>query len=143
MTPEQFIKGQLAAYAYQEAAHCGGFASMFAVAKVIRNRVRRGWKGGDWMAVLNGAADIQPFEQTIRVHPDLKNEMFRKVLLEVEDIYIATGDDQMTANGLYYIDTMRAQANPELIRPWFRKHILGDQQNHPRVAQVGTLYIFS
>ena len=140
MSPENFVKAQIAAYAYNEAAHCGGHDAMVAVACVLRNRVKAGWFGGDWMEVLNHAEEAAPLTSTIAPTIALSNSSFRRLLEEVDDIFLGMYTDTMTEGGLYYFDVLHAQTGRD-IRPWFKQKILQDQANHPRKAQVGMLLI--
>lgn len=149
MTPENFIKAKLADYAWAEAFDQGGVNGMLAVACVLRNRQRKGWWGGDWMAVINNAKDAAPYESTWP-EPDLSRGDFRTVLQEIDDIYLGMYRDDLTGRderdpkrkdgGLYYMNITAEGRTP---RRWFEEKILADSKNHPRIAQVGMLYIFS
>jgi hypothetical protein len=141
MTPEGFIRAQLAGYAYAEAFASGGYDSMLAVACVMRNRVRAGWHGGDWIANLNAAGEYQPFAP-IEPFWVLTNPNFRRVLQEIDDVHTGVFEDAYTSGGLFYLDSGLLQSGRDL-RAWFSEKILKDAANHPRIAQVGNLYIFA
>jgi hypothetical protein len=144
VSPETFVKAQLAAFAHREAYETGALTAMLAVACILRNRVRKGWHGGDWMTNLNHACEYAPFkrETTDPDEYDLTNGAFRRVLQEVDDIYSGVYGDEFSSNGLYYLDTGLLQSG-RVIRPWFEQRILGDGASHPRIAQVGNLVIFA
>lgn len=149
MTPETFIKARLAAFAYEEAADTGSANSMLAVACVMRNRVRKGWFSGDWMKVINAAKDSSPFALTERTEYDLNANAFRRALQEIDDVVTGLFEDDLTGHslqrkdgGLYYMDACYAEKG-KTVRPWFEQKILKDTANHPRIAQVGMLYIFA
>ena len=142
-----FIKAKLAAFAYAEAAHCGGFDSMLAVACVVRNRVRKGWFGGDWLKVIANAGDAAslmypPEVERPPILEDLTAPGFRRVLQEVDDIFLGMFKDTLTEGGLYYMNLTHAEQG-QVVRPWFAEKILRDPANHPRKAQVSMIQIFS
>lgn len=137
MTTDTAVKAQLAFFAYSEANHTGQLDSMRAVCFIVRNRVRAGWGGGNWNRVIN-FAQRHAAHDTRTEGPSLESDIFRRLLLEIDEIYQGTSEDGMTEGGLYYCDVT---GRP--IREWFAKNIVQDQGHHPRVAQVGMLYIFS
>ena len=138
MTTDTFVKAQLAMFAYDEANHTGSLDSMRAIAFIIRNRVRAGWSGGDWNRVMNFAWRHSCFERYVPENCSLESDIFRRFLIEVDEIYDGTAEDTMTEKGLYYCDVTRGRP----VRDWFAATIVRDPANHPRVAQVGMIYIF-
>lgn len=134
MTADNFIKAQVVTFAYHEAKTCGGFASMLAVATILRNRVKAGW--GDWLSVLNNAHRHAAHELTGGAI-DLGDEYLRRVLMVIDDVYQGNEPDTATEGGLYYIDTLRPAP-----RKWFIDNIIQHPTQHPRVAQVGMLHIY-
>lgn len=133
MTPENFIKAQIAAFAHREAAHHGGIDNMLAVAFVIRNRQRAAWQGGNWMSILHHAPTVsgtiyQPSA------PDLRELNFRMLLAKVDDIYSGMELDKMTEGALFYCELNKAEN-------WFRDTIV-QNPNHSRVATVGNVSFF-
>lgn len=139
MTPEMFIRGQIAAYAHAEGSLAGGFQGMLAIACIVRNRQMAGWYSGNWMHILNTAHDVSAHEERHRPSIDLTCPMFRRVLQEVDDIYTGTFDDDLTSGAFYFLETNDTRP----IRPWFQQKIIRDHANHPRIAQVGTLILFA
>lgn len=139
MTGDQFVKGQLIAFAYQEAGHCGGIDSMLAVCYVLRNRVKAGWFGGDWMNVLNGVDQSSAYEYSRPEKVDISAEIFQRLLMRIDDIFQGAAEDTMTREGLYYIET---HDRGRTMREWFARKIIRDFTNHPRVAQVGMIQIY-
>jgi len=138
MTSDTFVKAQLAMFAFDEACHTGSLDSMRAVAFIIRNRVQAGWSGGNWNRTINFAWRHSCFEWEVSADPSLESDIFRRFLLQVDEIYDGTAEDNMTEKGLYYCDTTRGRP----VRDWFAATIVRDPANHPRVAQVGMIYIF-
>jgi hypothetical protein len=139
MTTDTFVKAQLAMFAYMEANHTGSLDSMLAVCFIIRNRVRAGWAGGDWNRVINFAPRHAAYDMRPEEGPSLESEIFRRLLLQVDEIYQGTMQDNMTEKGLYYCDALGGRP----LRDWFAQNIVRQPANHPRVAQVGMLYLFS
>lgn len=143
MTAENFIKGQIAAFCYAEAAHAGGYQGMLAIACILRNRRRKGWFGGSWLEIIAHAQESSAHELQAAAGFKLESPDFRRVLQEVDDIYTGTFTDELTAGGLYYLDTLFLDKPGLALRPWFQDKILQQPLNHRRVAQVGMMYIFS
>ena len=139
MTLETFIKAEVAAFAYQQAHHLGGMAPMTAIACVLRNRVKAGWFGGDWQQNLNHAGESAAHSYRPSVPVDITNPALRRLLNDVEDLFAGQFRDEMTEGGLYWLDPSR----DEPICSFFRTNILQRPEYHRRVAQVGTLWIFS
>jgi hypothetical protein len=136
MTTDTAVKAQLAFFAYAEANHTGSLDSMRAVCFIIRNRVRAGWAGADWNRVINHAPTHTAHDARIS-RPSFESDIFRRLLLEIDEIYSGGSADNLTEGGTYYCDvTGRA------IRPWFAENIVQQPANHPRVAQVGMIHIF-
>lgn len=134
MTPEQFIRGQVARYAIDEAAHHGGTDNMCAVVHVLRNRVTAGWQGGDWMKVLEDAgtkAGTIVDLPAINLH-DMGVRIF---LSRVDDIFAGREGD-MVSGALYYAELHN------ITRQWFKLNITGKPSDHPRVATVGAVAFF-
>jgi hypothetical protein len=141
MTTDTFVKAQLATFAYMEANHTGSLDAMLAVCFIIRNRVRAGWAGGDWNRVINFAHRHAAYELDTQEGPSLESEIFRRLLLQVDEIYQGTMQDNLTeTKGLYYCD---ATERRRPMRDWFTTRIVRDPYNHPRIAQVGMFHIFS
>ena len=142
MTPENFVKAQVAAFVYAEAAHLGGYDAMLAVACVLQNRVKRGWFGGEWLKVIANASDTTALEGGPLRKVETFTPEFRRLLQEIDDIFLGTFADTFTAGGLYYMDFCYTE-HGQTVRPWFQEKILRDQENHHRIAQVSMLQIFS
>lgn len=135
MTNESFIKAQLAALAHREAAHLGGIDNMLAVAFVIRNRQRAGWRGGNWLELIQHAHEAAGTIYPPSV-PDLRDIHFKLVLQQVDDIYSGLAVDKYTEGALYYAELNRID-NAE-----FLEQIVRDAEHHPRVATVASVSFF-
>lgn len=153
MTAENFIKAEIVQFAFNEAGRSGDYNQMVAVACVLQNRRRRGWHNGDWRQIILHAKETSALEPRANEWVDMANPMVRKFMQTVDDIYAGLFADDLTGEqpaepgkprkwgGLYYVDAMWNEYGA--MRPWFQEKILDDKDNHPRVAQVGMLYIFS
>lgn len=138
MTNEQFIKAQYALLAWREGHRYGGLDNMLAVAYVVRNRVKAGWHGGDWLEVMsnhqNFAAEENP--QFAQALPDVRETNCRFLLQRIDDIFNGMAVDKMTDEALYYAELH------SITRPWFTINILKKREEHPLVAQVGPVAFF-
>lgn len=141
MTVQDFIKGQLAWLAWMEAHHLGGVQNMIAVAFVVKNRVRAGWHGGDWAAVMNAhyQYSANPQVALIELHslPDCRDRDFIALLQNIDGILSGSLQDTYTAGGLYYCELNN------VTRDWFKENVLAHPEQHPRVATVATVTFFS
>ena len=142
MTGETFIKAQLAYFAQQQVGHMGGRDAMLAVLCILRNRVKAGWYGGDWIQNLNHAEERGSLEPIAPLPIDLTSPAFRRLLVDVEDVYQGQYKDELTRGGLYFLDSI-FESHGRQVRPWFTDNILRQSHRHHRVAQVGMLWIFS
>lgn len=139
MTFENYVKARLMTYAIEEAAHLGGTMNMLAVAQVIANRVKAGWNGGDWLAVLDNASASSAYKDEphmrggIRLNP--RDTAFRQLLQKIDDVYHGIAVDD-TEGALYFAELNRID------RPWFLNNISRNQLEHPRVATVGMVSFF-
>lgn len=135
MTNENFIKAQLAALAHREGHEHGGTNNMLAVAFVMRNRQRAGWRGGEWLGIIHTAEEVASRISEVSA-PDLRDINFRILLQQIDDVYSGMAADKITEGALYYAELNRIEST------WFRKHILDDLEHHPRVANVGNVVFF-
>lgn len=137
MNADNYIKGQIAAYCIQEGHGAGGADKMIAIAHVLRNRVAAGWQGGDWMAVLENAAQNRAKVPPPLAGLDLRNGSVKAFLQAVDDIYAGAEEDELTGGALYYADLH------DITNSWFLENIARDPINHPRTATVGLTAFFS
>lgn len=135
MTAETYIKAHLAALAHREAGHCGGVNNMLAVAFVVRNRQRAGWRGGNWMELIASHDEYSAWLHPATT-PDLRELNFRILLQQIDDVFSGLAGDKMTEGALYYCELNRVE------RAWFKENVLHDATSHPRVAQVGNVSFF-
>lgn len=137
MTPETFIKGQLAMVAYQEAGYVGGIHAMKAVAFVIANRVRAGWHSGEWLENIEA---VPIYRATIGIRtPDpvpIRDITFRQFLQSIDDIFQGAAQDPYTEGALFYAELRFLNSK------WFRENVMQDPTHHPRIASVGPLELF-
>lgn len=135
LTPETFIKAELAAFAQREAAHHGGIDNMLAVAFVVRNRVRASWFGGNWMEIIEGHEGVAG-KNYPRTAVNLRDIHFRMFLQQIDDLYLGLTPDKMTEGALYYCELNHCD------NEWFLENIVRKPEEHPRVATVGNVSFF-
>lgn len=148
MNGSDFLTGQLALKGWQD-GRSEGIAGMKAVCFSIRNRVRAGFYGGDWAAVLSHhqewSATNEPPPLTI---PDPREPAFRALLQDVSGIFSGQLEDNITVMpgsalavapppALYYakLDQITSET--------FLNDISRRFDLHKRVAVVGALTFFS
>lgn len=139
MTTETFTKAQLALLCWRNAPE-KNLNVLKALAFVVRNRVRAGWHGGEWLAVIANdylygyrALGVPPLEQEF---PDLRGDTFQRFLWEVDRIYDGSAGDPLSEGALYW-----APAGYPL-REWFEQKITRQPEEHPRVAQVAQVMLW-
>lgn len=156
MTGTDFIAGQLALKAWQD-GYPEGLNGMLAVAFTIRNRVRAGWYGGDWLQVLSHhqeyAATLALPSQTL---PDIRVYSINALLQEITGIVNGTREDNITIKRDEYA-TFRPGSRPvalyyghtdKIDNPWFLEEICRAKNDdgtmrHERVANMATLTFWS
>ena len=145
MTPDSFVKAQLALLCWKNAPGGKPFSMLQCLAFIERNRVRAGWMGGDWLAVIGNDPAYSAYSGNGHAYsagtgpvalaefPDLRNEIFQKFLWEVDRIYDNSREDPMTEGALWWGETNKIN------RPWFLENI---SRKHERVAQVGAVTLW-
>jgi len=149
MQGPEFICALLALQAWRDGRE-EGISGMLGVAFVIRNRIRAGWWGGDWLQILahhkEWAATEKPYSDEL---PDPRNFAFRAILQEVNGIFSGARVDDILVTvtnsilsvppppALYY-----GRINDDL-RPWFLESISRNHDQHKIVAQIGLLHFWT
>lgn len=145
MTYENYIKGMLATFAVEEAYRYGGADCPLAVAQVMANRVKAGWFGGDWRKVILDAPKVRGTLYRDRFEYDTRESAFRQIITAIDDVYHGIADNSSvnvesengTVPALYYCVLHNVTSE------WFKTNVLGDLENHPRIAVVGQLTFFA
>jgi hypothetical protein len=158
VTGSDFIKAQLALTAFRDGSH-ESINGCLAVAFCIRNRVRAGWQGGDWLKVLAhhseyaaSATPPNPYDL-----PDPRNYTFGLLLQEVDGIFSGSReDDILTPNSSLMGPIVNFEGQPARpvalyygrlddpnIREWFVQNISSNHDSHRQIASVGSLTFFS
>jgi hypothetical protein len=134
VTPEGYIKAELARQAHRHGQHVGGTAAMLAMAHMFRNRVRAGM--GSWMAVLSNSEAASG--TIILGHPyfDITKRENQILLARVDGIYSGSEEDTYTEGSLYYAEMHLP------VRPQFQQMVIEQPKEHPRVATVGPVSFF-
>lgn len=158
MLGENFIKAQLCLQAYRDAAS-DGVDGMLACAFVIRNRVRAGWQGGDWTAILSHHRDYAASNLPPQFDlPDPRNFAFSLLLQQIDGVFSGATEDAITSPNSTLLTTgaivsfgsttkpvalYYGRLNDPNLRPWFLDSISRDTENHHMIASVGSLSFFS
>ena len=151
MTGVDFIAAQLALRAWQD-GYQEGINGMLGVAFTIRNRVRAGWYGGDWIQVLShhqewSATSALPDPYLL---PDLRIYSISGFLQEISGVVTGQRDDDITIKR-DSLATFKPGALPlalyyghldKIDREWFLENISRSPE-HKRVSNQGTLTFWS
>jgi Cell Wall Hydrolase len=133
MTPEIFVRAEMAGFCIQEARRFGGINNMLAIAQVLRNRVHAGW--GDWSEVVYNAPSVRGAVYAPE-KVNLRDSQVRLFLARVDEVYAGAETEDMVDGALYYTEPNKSQTD------WFREHILGNLGEHRKVATVGPVWFF-
>ncbi|HEV1286552.1 MAG TPA: hypothetical protein VNU44_14620 [Bryobacteraceae bacterium] len=148
MTGDSFVKSQLALLCWRNAPAGKPFQILQCLAFIVRNRVKAGWMGGDWLSVIANDPVYSPYDVNGHHHaaqadrallesfPDLRDEVFQKFLWEIDRIYDGSRQDAMTEGAVWWAEIER------ISRKWFLENIARNQEQHPRVAQVASLTLW-
>jgi hypothetical protein len=110
----------------------GGWRAAAMIMSVIMNRVRLGW--GTLLEVIDNIPNKAATTEIPTGWPSIWEPDFVKLLHEVEGIYEGTKDHSKGA--LYWCDSRYVETD------FFKEKILGDQEAHPRVAEMNSLMFF-
>lgn len=138
LTARECVKAWLLDLAWFEAASLGGLKPMQSVAQCVANRVRLGW--GDWSSVLSQVH--HPGKHAIptariadmllaRHYPSLADSRFKRMMIEIDQIYDNTGE-KLVGAGVYWADLTWLPGDPRF------EELIRDTEEHPRTSQSGT-----
>jgi len=133
---------------------------MKAIACCIRNRVRQGWHGGNWLAVMEHAAETAG--NLFRPAPalDAENRSFLRWIREADDVYFGYNEAQRESgirDQLSPAQKIAPQASgledavgkavywvfiDEPISAWFKEHVLDKAEEHRNTASLGTMFFY-
>lgn len=129
---DDYQKSHLVLTGWRWGKEYGGHLAACMVMSVLGNRVRAGW--GNWMEVLDR---IYVFSAQLEMPlgtPEIWEPNFVRLLHEVEPVFDGTKDH--ASGALYWCDTQRIET------AFFRDKILAHPEEHPRIANMGTLTLF-
>ena len=153
MTQSDAQRAYLVEFCCRQVGENASLEAVLAIAYVIRNRVRAGWEGGNWIKVMERAHLHAAHEPGPRVELDAESRVFQMMLRRVDDIYFAQnagdwGDVGGQAEGGLSMEDSLTERNHERlywywinrpVRPWFQENILADKKNHKRMTQLGLM----
>jgi len=152
MTLNDFQRVMLAEFAIRQAGPLGSVEQMKAICYVMRNRVRKGWNDGNWIATIEAAPDHAAHDPLpMRIDPSSRT--MQRLISDIDDIFYsykfgATSDDGSILGNLE--STLTEEKHEALywsyanrpVREWFLKKIQKDGINHPLRAQMGTMMFY-
>jgi hypothetical protein len=152
MKDTAFITSMLALQCWRDGKD-EGFDAMMGIAFTIRNRVRAGWYGGNWLDILAHHQEWSATTATPSIElPDPRINSFMKLLQQIDGVFNGMVDDNITIKqdgvsnliitgpppvALYY------GRMDKIDNPWFLENISRKGELHPRIAQVGLISFFA
>lgn len=130
---DDFLKSLLALTAWQHGREYGGYLPTCMIMGCIANRVRLGW--GSWMEMIERVPAYSAIMNMPTGYPSIWDVNFVRILNEVEGIYGGSAND-MSKGALYWADLRHIE------NPWFKEKILGNLEQHPRIADCNSLVLF-
>jgi hypothetical protein len=132
LRPDDFLKGQLVLQGWRYGQEYGGHLGPCLIMSCLANRQRLGW--GSWLDIIDNipkysAELIQPIGT-----PSVWEPNFTRLLQEVDAIYDGTKD--YAKGGVYWADSRR------ITNHWFVDKIIGNPDQHPRIGDMNTLFIY-
>lgn len=136
---------------WQEAREEGN-NGMMAVAFAIRNRVRAGWYGGNWIEVLSNLdKSSSRLEPPTTMIPDTRPFHIMQFMQIIDNIFSGAQEDNITimqggeakALGFKVPVAMYWARLDQITNPWFLENIVRKPEQHPRIAQVGQTFFFA
>jgi hypothetical protein len=126
---------------------------MLGCAFTVRNRIRAGWYGGNWLDVLAHHQEWSGTTQQSTEIPDPRVLSFMMLLQQIDGIFTGATDDHITIKrdgeasrisltgpppvALYYSRLDRTD------NEWFLNNISRCPEKHPMIAQVGLMSFFA
>lgn len=152
MRDTHFITSILALKAWQDGKD-EGLSAMMAISFVVRNRVRAGWYGGNWLEVLAHMPDVAAkLEPPTNELPDTRNYAFLQFMQIVDGIFSGATEDDITIKKDGEWRQVLSMAPPvvmyyarldQITNPWFLQNIVRKPDQHQRISQVGQLFFFT
>jgi hypothetical protein len=139
MTAEQFTKAALLLASWRMAP-TKELQTLKLMALVLRNRVKAGWHGGDWLKVIERAGDASAYVLPAMVdesYPELGDPSVQRFLWEVDKVYEGTAEDKITGGGLWWCELNKVD------RSWFLENICRKPDQHPRVSQAVNITLYA
>lgn len=166
MNITDYVVSQLVTFAWREGRRLspGSRDAMLGIAHVIRNRVRQGWEGGDWLRLIqktNIHSASLPEEHDTTSLPDIHDGDFRWLIQQVEQMYSGFSPDvtggantrdlgssrydalhrpapvDIPKGALYYCDLNK------ITRDWFTEKIVREKEQHPRTLECYPITFFA
>lgn len=146
MTMNDLQRAQLVLFVARQVGPRGCLEQMKAICYCMRNRVRAGWYDGNWMRAIEEAEDIAPHAlEAFKLDPN--NRDLQRMIREVDEVFYG---EQSNAIGISDgVDLEGAVGKHKYwmflgldVTSWFAFHVVGDRQNHPSHAQMGTMIFF-
>lgn len=142
MVPADYVVSALATLMFNEPKD-DGLPGMIACGLIVRNRVLRGWEGGQWLKLIQNhdkySANTLDIPRVLVFGDPSHDTIFRRCLGIAESIYLGRERD-ITAdpegNGSLWYGRL------DKCSDWFRDNIVRQPQDHPMIATIGLQKFF-
>jgi hypothetical protein len=150
MTQNDFIRAQLAGFCIRQAGIDAPLEHMKTIALIMRNRVRQGWHGGDWLENIDHAPEYSAHAPGPLVLLDMKNRNQVRFIREIDEIFFSRPSDDFGAESAGEAISLEEAIGKSMYwrfvnRPataWFTREILNRQEDHRQGAQNGLMMLF-
>ena len=149
-----FIKSQLALTCWRDGKE-EGLNAMLGISFVIRNRVRSGWFGGDWLQILSHHHEwsANPEAYNTNELPDTRVLSFMMLLQQLDGIFSGAVDDNITIKRDGVANQISLSGPPpialyyarcdQITSDWFLTNISRRGDIHPKIASTGLISFFA
>lgn len=149
MTINDIQRAYLALFAAREAGSGASAEQMMAIACCIRNRVRQGWHDGDWMKVIEHAAEVRANLPGPAVALDANDKNFQRLVKDIDEIYFSRRDWRRDPSGEAMPSMEEAIGAScywafinQPFTNWFMENVLHDPENHPQRSNMGLMMFY-
>lgn len=151
MTQNDFTRAQLAAFCIREAGLSAPLEHMKAIALCMRNRVRQGWHGGEWLENIDEAGQYSAHSPGPRVSLDMKDRSQSRLVREIDEIFFSRPSDGFEASESAGESISLEESVAKSVywgfvnRPftdWFKSQILYKAEEHRQGTQIGLMMLF-
>lgn len=153
MTLNDVQKAALVLFVAKEVQDSNSLSLMRGIALAVRNRVRAGMQGGNWLDVIENSGDYSGNDPYRDVDPhrlsvnDRALQMFAR---DIDSIFYGESRDELVEifegremDGKRGDPILYWQFINRPLRQWFVENIVRDNKNHARRTQIGNVVFYT